>query len=57
MHDADGPIVTKVFYEELFKNGRPTANDVPYALAAAIQVLRESGVSADRWASFVHFGA
>jgi hypothetical protein len=57
MHDADGPVVAKIFYEELFKNGRPTADDIPYALDAAVSVLRESGVSADRWAPFVHFGA
>jgi hypothetical protein len=33
------------------------ADSVAYALDSAVGKLRDSGVSADRWAPFIHMGA
>jgi hypothetical protein len=56
MNDEDGPRVTRCVYEDLFKRGRLDLDDVPYALDAAMAMLREAGVPAERWALFVHMG-
>jgi hypothetical protein len=56
MNDEDGPRVTRCVYEHLFKSGRLDLDDVPYALDAAMTMLREAGVPAERWALFVHMG-
>jgi CHAT domain-containing protein len=56
MHDEDGPRVARCVYEYLFKSGRLNLDDVPYALDAAVTMLREAGVPAERWALFVHMG-
>jgi hypothetical protein len=57
MHDADGPAVARVFYERLLESDEITADDVPYALDAAVQELKKTGAPPNRWAPFVHFGA
>lgn len=57
MHDEDGPTVARIVYEELLKNSALNLDDVPYALDKAVQLLRESDVPPNRWATFVHVGA
>jgi hypothetical protein len=56
MHDEDGPKVARVFYKALFRGETLDLNDVPYALDEAVQVLRKSGVPAQRWSLFMHTG-
>jgi hypothetical protein len=56
MHDDDGPVVARSFYEYLFQSEALDLDDVPYALDAAVRFLREAGVTASRWALFVHMG-
>jgi CHAT domain-containing protein len=55
--DVDGPKVAKWFYEELLSKEVVDANSVAYALDCAVAKLRESGVSLERWAPFIHMGA
>jgi hypothetical protein len=55
--DVDGPKVAKWFYEELLSKEVVDADSVAYALDAAVGKLRDSGVSPDRWAPFIHMGA
>jgi hypothetical protein len=57
MGDMDGPTVAATVYEELFKNDELDLRVIPYALDEAVQKLRKLGVSAHRWATFVHIGA
>lgn len=58
MNDVDGPIVASKVYEGLLANDDqfvdPSA--IPYALADAVQQLRDSRVHPARWATYVHFG-
>lgn len=58
MDDFDGPKVAKTVYEEVFKDEAQMVDPdtVPYALDLAVGKLREKGLSAARWAPFVHFG-
>jgi CHAT domain-containing protein len=51
------PKVAKWFYEELLAKEVVDANSVAYALDFAVGKLRDSGVSPDRWAPFIHMGA
>lgn len=55
--DDDGPKVAKWFYEELFSYEAIDGDTVAHALDMAVKNLRESGVSLDRWAPFIHVGA
>jgi hypothetical protein len=55
--DVDGPKVAKWFYEELLAKEVADASSVAYALDSAVGKLRDSGVSPDRWAPFIHMGA
>jgi hypothetical protein len=55
--DVDGPKVAKWFYEELLAKEVVDADSVAYALDSAVGKLRDSGVSAERWAPFIHMGA
>lgn len=59
MNDADGPIVAETVYRSLYtlSAGSLDQDVVPYALDDAVRALRESGLSASRWASYVHLGA
>jgi hypothetical protein len=43
-------------YSKIFQKGTLDLSAVPYALDQAIQELREAGVPALRWATYVHFG-
>jgi hypothetical protein len=56
MNDEDGPKLASRFYEALFTGERLDLDDVPYALDGAVDALRTSGVSARRWALFMHMG-
>jgi hypothetical protein len=53
---VDGPEVAKTFYQDLLAQDIIDADAVPYALDAAVENIRRSGVSIERWASFVHIG-
>jgi hypothetical protein len=55
--DGDGPKVAKWFYEELLAKEVVDADTVAYALDSAVGKLRDSGISPDRWAPFIHMGA
>jgi hypothetical protein len=55
--DIDGPKVAKWFYEELLSKEVVDVSSVAYALDSAVDKLRDSGVSPDRWAPFIHMGA
>jgi hypothetical protein len=57
MNDADGPRVTKLFYERLLSDEVITLDAIPYALDYAVGELRNSGVPPERWATFIHMGA
>ena len=57
MGDVDGPIIAETVYEELYPVGAVLDPDVvPYALDRAVQKLRARGLSASRWAPYVHLG-
>jgi hypothetical protein len=56
MNDIDGPFVAERIYKRVFHNGVLNLDLVPYALDAAIGELRQRGVDASRWATFVHIG-
>jgi uncharacterized protein YigE (DUF2233 family) len=56
MHDEDGPNVARWFYEALFARDTLDLDDIAYALDGAIAKLRDKGVSASRWAAFIHIG-
>lgn len=56
MDDIDGPFMAGRIYKRIFRNKRLDINEVPYALEDAVRELRESGVPAARWATYVHFG-
>jgi hypothetical protein len=55
--DLDGPKVAQWFYEELLSREVVDANSVAYALDYAVVKLRDSGLSPERWAPFIHMGA
>jgi hypothetical protein len=55
--DIDGPKVAQWFYEELLSKEVVDVSSVAYALDSAVGKLRDSGVSPDRWAPFIHMGA
>jgi hypothetical protein len=60
MADEDGKYLAKYFYESMFSDER---QGIPYyersarALAVAVRMLRERGVSPERWVNYAHFGA
>lgn len=58
MDDFDGPIVAQTVYEELFRDGGEVLDPdaVPYALDLAVQKMRAKGLSASRWAPYIHLG-
>jgi hypothetical protein len=56
MNDIDGPFMAERIYKRLFQNGRLDLDIIPYALDDAARELRELGVPASRWATYVHFG-
>ena len=58
MSDVDGPLVAKTIYEELFRSGVDVLDpdSIPYALDDVIRKLRAKGLTASRWAPYVHLG-
>jgi hypothetical protein len=56
MNDLDGPFMAKQIYSRIFQNGALDLGAVPQAVDDAVRQLRESGVPASRWATYVHFG-
>jgi hypothetical protein len=56
MNDLDGPFMAKLIYSRIFQDGKLDLDAVPYAVDNAVRQLRESGVPASRWATYVHFG-
>jgi hypothetical protein len=54
--DEDGPKVAKWFYEELLAHDVLDGDAVAYALDTAVRKLRDSGISLERWAPFIHMG-
>jgi hypothetical protein len=62
--DADGPKITDVFYEHLFKahnclkmdNSVPDTTRAVQALHLAVAKLRSENVSFARWVPFIHLG-
>lgn len=58
MGDADGPIIARVVYQQLFRNheGVMDTDSVPYALDEAIHAMRMQGLHAARWAPYIHLG-
>lgn len=59
MDDVDGPVVAEAVYSEIFRPESISLDPdaIPYALDVAMQKLRANGVSANRWAPYVHLGA
>jgi hypothetical protein len=57
MNDTDGPFVAELFYKRLFGEDVITLDAIPYAMDYAVQELRKTGVSPERWATFIHMGA
>jgi hypothetical protein len=57
MGDEDGPTVAQKVYATLFFQESVSAEDVPYALDAAVEELRSAGLPPSRWATFIHLGA
>ncbi|KAJ6580412.1 CHAT domain-containing protein [Mycena vulgaris] len=56
MNDADGPLVAKLVYSHLFRDGLPQASDAAEALHLAVTELRARGVPCERWIPFIHMG-
>jgi hypothetical protein len=57
MNDVDGPFIAERVYGRIFREGQLDLAEVPYALDDAVCTLREMGVHACRWATYVHIGA
>jgi hypothetical protein len=57
MKYIDGPLVAELFYKKLFREDVITLDAIPYALDYAVKELRKTGVSSERWATFIHMGA
>jgi hypothetical protein len=56
MNDVDGPFMAERVYRAVFRGGHLDLAAVPFALHDAVRELRESGVPASRWATYVHVG-
>lgn len=52
----DGPFIAERICSKIFHKGVLDLSAVPFALDQAVQELRETGVPASRWATYVHFG-
>lgn len=58
MNDCDGPTMVQAIYTELFSlsyQGFDIAS-IPFALDATVRAMREAGLPAARWATYVHIG-
>lgn len=56
MDDIDGPFMAQRIYSRIFRDGFLDMAAVPHAVDDAVRELRDSGVPACRWATYVHFG-
>jgi hypothetical protein len=56
MDDIDGPFIAEGIYKRIFREGKLDMGAVPLSVDDAVRELRESGVPASRWATYVHFG-
>jgi hypothetical protein len=57
MSDIDGPFMAERVYSSILtENKQLDLTAVPYALDDAVRQLRECGVHASRWATYVHIG-
>ncbi|KAJ7449197.1 CHAT domain-containing protein, partial [Mycena latifolia] len=57
MNDSDGPVVAKLVYSHLFRNGRePQVTDAAEALHLAVKELKARKVPYERWIPFIHMG-
>lgn len=58
MNDADGPYVAKIVYKRLFEDDSEflDRDTIPFALDEAARKLREDGIPAARWATYIHVG-
>jgi hypothetical protein len=57
MNDVGGPFIAECVYGCIFREGQLDLAEVRYALDDAVCALREMGVHASRWATYVHIGA
>jgi hypothetical protein len=56
MNDMDGPFMAERIYRRVFRDGKLDLGAVPLALDDAVRDLRQLGLPASRWATYVHFG-
>jgi hypothetical protein len=56
MQDDDGPKVAQSVYESLLKRDALALDDVPYALDEAVRRLRNEGIPAANWSTYIHVG-
>ncbi|KAJ6513546.1 CHAT domain-containing protein [Mycena vitilis] len=57
MNDSDGPVVAKIVYSHLFRDGQePLASDAAKALHLAVRELKRRGIPYERWVPFIHMG-
>ncbi|KAG8984981.1 hypothetical protein FRB93_006136 [Tulasnella sp. JGI-2019a] len=58
MDDQDGPVMTKYFYEYMFRNGPEAVDcrDAAKAMVMGVRELRRCEVPLARWINFVHYG-
>jgi hypothetical protein len=56
MSDMDGPFIARRVYQNIIRDGCLVPSMVPLALENAVRELRATGVSASRWATYIHVG-
>jgi hypothetical protein len=56
MNDIDGPFMAERIYRNIIRDGMLDMGAVPHAIDDAVRELRETGVPASRWATYVHVG-
>lgn len=58
MDDIDGPFVASEVYKQLFQTNEAILDPdiVPYAIDAAVAILREKNHTPSRWATYIHIG-
>jgi hypothetical protein len=57
MQDIDGPFMAERVYRRICNDGQIDYSSVPWASDEAVRELREVGVPASQWATFIHMGA
>jgi hypothetical protein len=58
MDDVDGPMIARTVYQTIFESNSEflDPDDIPYALDAAVQALRQAQPDPTRWAPYIHLG-